>query len=247
MQKQSAIIAFVVTLLAVVSIPARSQQANDEQAVIRLEKDANTAFDRQSYTRAAVFYQQLLTMLPGDSPRIKQIEERVRFCQKTVADQAQADLQAQLANRGGDFPSSPHDRKPHVKPKEGEVYEVAIKQLGNFEYDAEKGGNIPRDVTNLSGATIRTRGFMLPLDQADRITEFALVPSLFGCCFGQPPQVQHTMVVRTAKGKAVDYFTDELLIEGTLTVKERKEDGLVVSLFEIACTSVKPAPPPRPQ
>ncbi|MGA2500137.1 MAG: DUF3299 domain-containing protein [Tepidisphaeraceae bacterium] len=248
MRKQSAIIiTLIVTLLGLVSIPVPSQPAKEEQTVVRMEKNANIAFDRQSYTQALALYQKLLTMLPKDSPKIKPIEEKVRVCQKALADQALANPQLLPGNSADQIATSPEERKAHVKPKDGEVYEVAIKQLGNFEFDAEKGGNIPKDVLALNGSTIRTRGFMLPLDQADHITEFALVPSLFSCCFGQPPQVQHTLVVRTPKGKAVGYFPDEILVEGTLTVKERTEDGLVVSLFEIACTSVKPAPAQKPQ
>ncbi|MFI5378770.1 MAG: DUF3299 domain-containing protein [Tepidisphaerales bacterium] len=251
MRKQSAItLALVIALLAVVSIPAPSQDAKenkDEQTVVRMEKNANIAFDRQSYTQALALYQKLLTMLPKGSEKIKPIEEKVRVCQKALADQLLANPQLIPGNTADPVATSPEERKAHVKPKDGGVYEISIKQLGNFDYDAEKGGNIPKDVVDLTGIKIRTRGFMLPLDQADRITEFALVPSLFACCFGQPPQVQHTLVVRTPKGKAVNYFPDEIVVEGTLSVTERKEDGLVVSLFEIACTSVKPAPPSKPQ
>ena len=247
MKRQSAIIiALVISLAAAWYIPARAQAVKEEPTVVRMEKNANLAFDRQSYTQALALYQKLLTMLPKDSAQIKPIEEKVRVCQKALADQLLANPQLQLGQPGDAVATSPEERKAHVKPKDGEVYELSVKQLGNFEFDAEKGGNIPKDVVALNGSTIRTRGFMLPLDQADHITEFALVPSLFACCFGQPPQVQHTLVVRTPKGKAVSYFPDEILIEGTLTVKERTEDGMVVSLFEIACTSVKPAPAQKP-
>ena len=83
---------------------------------------------------------------------------------------------------------------------------------------------------------------MIPMDQAESITEFALVPSLFSCCYGQPPQIQHTIVVHVPKGKAVSYYPDQISVEGTLTVDEKKEDGFIVSIFEVNTTSVKPAP-----
>ena len=83
---------------------------------------------------------------------------------------------------------------------------------------------------------------MIPLDQAEAITEFALVPSLFACCFGQPPQIQHTLVVHCPKGKAVTYFPDEISVEGIIKVEEKKDDGYIVSIFEIDAQSVKPAP-----
>jgi len=84
-------------------------------------------------------------------------------------------------------------------------------------------------------------GFMIPLDQADNISNFALVPSLFACCFGQAPQIQHQVIVRTPKGKAVPYFPDEIICEGTLKVEEHKDDGYIVSVFELDVNSVKPA------
>ena len=81
---------------------------------------------------------------------------------------------------------------------------------------------------------------MVPMDQAENVTQFALVPSLFACCFGQPPQIQHTIVVACPKGKNVNYYPDEIVVEGTLKVDEKKEDGFIVSIFEVECSSVKP-------
>src|SRR5439155_21552114 len=95
---------------------------------------------------------------------------------------------------GTNIPTSAEQRKVHKPVKEGQTLELSIKELGNFDYDQDKGGNIPKDVKQLSGTSVRLRGFMIPMDQADNITKFALVPDLFSCCFGQPPQVQHMVV-----------------------------------------------------
>ncbi len=94
---------------------------------------------------------------------------------------------------------------------------------------------------SLTGHTVRLRGYMIPMDQAENITQFALVPSLFACCFGQPPQVQHTVVAHCPDGKAVS-FADEITVEGKLKVDEKKDDGFIVSIFEMDIASVKPAP-----
>ena len=80
------------------------------------------------------------------------------------------------------------------------------------------------------------------MDSAENITQFALVPSLFACCFGQPPSIQHTIVVTCPKGKAVGYTADEIVVEGGLKVQERKDDGYILSLFEMDVSSVKIAP-----
>jgi len=82
---------------------------------------------------------------------------------------------------------------------------------------------------------------MIPLDQADKIKQFVLVPDLFSCCFGQPPQVQHSIIVGCPEGKAVSYYPEQITVEGKLKVEEKKDDGFIVSIFEISCTSVKPA------
>jgi hypothetical protein len=137
---------------------------------------------------------------------------------------------------------SDEERKPHKKPKDGETYPVQITELGNFQYDQEKGGNIPKDVTALTGSDVRLTGYMIPLDQADKIKQFVLVPDLFACCFGQPPQVQHSVIVTCPEGKAVSYFPEQIQVEGKLKVEEKKDDGFIVSIFELNCSSVKPAP-----
>ena len=96
--------------------------------------------------------------------------------------------------------------RPHVLPKAGTALDIPIKDLGNFEFDAEKGGNIPADVKKLEGCRFRTTGYMVPLDQAESISNFALVPSLFACCFGQPPQIQHTDYRADPQGKSCQLF-----------------------------------------
>jgi hypothetical protein len=83
---------------------------------------------------------------------------------------------------------------------------------------------------------------MIPLDQADKIKQFVLVPDLFACCFGQPPQVQHSVIVSCPEGKAVSYFPEQIVVEGKLNVEEKKDDGFIVSIFQVDVTSVKPAP-----
>src|SRR5207249_513941 len=136
------------------------------------------------------------------------IAEQIRVCKAQLAS-----TPAAQPAQGPSIATSAEQRKKHDPPKAGETRNLEIKELGNFDYDADKGGNIPADVKALSGMKIRLRGFMIPMDQADKITQFALVPSLFACCYGQPPQVQHTIVCGTPKGKSVTYYPDEIQVE----------------------------------
>lgn len=131
------------------------------------------------------------------------------------------------------------DRVPHTKPRDGEVPAMTIKQMANFNFNPDKDSVIPKDIFLLDGVRIKLRGFMIPINQAEQITDFALVPSLVSCCFGQPPGVQHTITCRTPKGKAIPYTIDEIYVEGTLHVNPKKDEGYTYSIFEMDVMSVK--------
>jgi hypothetical protein len=206
---------------------------------------AQQAFNRGEYATALPMFKKLESEAAGDTTKLGPIQERIRVCTRAldaVKNNPAAAAAAAAATTKPVEGMTAETRKPHPAPKPGEVVEMAIKDLGNFEYNQETGGNIPADVKAMSGSIIRLRGYMIPMDQAENITQFALVPSLFACCFGQPPQIQHTIVINCPKGKAVTYFPDEILVEGKLTVQEKKDDGYVVSLFEVEAGSVKAAP-----
>ena len=201
-----------------------------------IELRANEAFARGEYAQALPVYQKLQEIYRDERDKVAQLQEKINVCKANIT--ARAD---------GTTPPDPDfaadKRKKHEKPAEGHLLDLTIKELGNFEYDANKGGNIPQDVKDLSGCKLRLHGFMIPMDQAESITQFALVPSLFACCFGQPPQIQHTIVVNCPKGKAVSYYGDEIVVEGELKVEEKKDDdGYIVSVFEMTCSSVRPSP-----
>ena len=212
---------------------------NNPPSTAQLEIRANQSFNRGEYNTALPILKKLAEQFKNEPARLGPIQEKIRVCEKGLA-AAKADPNAGLKLPGDS--TTAEARKPHPAPKPGGMLEMTIKELGNFEYDQEHGGNIPADVKKLSGAKIRLRGFMIPMDQAENITQFALVPSLFACCFGQPPQIQHTIVADCPKGKAVGYCPDEIVVEGTLKVEEKKDDGYIVSIFAVDVTSVKPAP-----
>jgi hypothetical protein len=178
---------------------------------------------------ALAMYKELAVRTRKDAEAVKPYLAKVKEIEQQLGPQAQL-------VEGINAP-----RIPHEPFKADEVRELTLQKLGNFNYDTEKGGNIPDDVKALTGGTVKLRGFMLPLQQTDRITEFVLVPDLFGCCFGQPPALQHTAVVRTPAGKSVAYYPDAIVVTGKLTVKEQTEEGFIVSVFQVDTTSVKPA------
>jgi len=224
--------------------PAQDPKAKEEarqDSIDTMEKRANEAFNRGQYSLAKELFTKLADRVKdSDKKRYGAIQEQIRVCDTNIKQLAAAMPVPQADLNEPKVETAPEKRKKHVAPTGGQPYVITMKELRNFEYDPDKGGNIPEDVKKLTGTKIRVQVFMIPLDQADNISHFSLVPSLFACCFGQPPQIQHTIVVQCPAGKAVSYYPDEIAVEGTLGVKEKREDGYIVSVFEMTASSVTP-------
>jgi hypothetical protein len=237
-------------MLAVCLAPASAATTQPAPTADELELAATNALNAGDYDAALSLFKKVAEMIKDDADHLARIEEQMRVCEKNVVridldaarkaikpvprpDRPPADVP--------DVPTAPEERTPHPAPKEGEVIELDIKQLGNFEYDPQTGGGVPDDVLRLSGTKLRTRGFMIPLTAAERVSEFVLVVDLAGCCFGQPPGVQHMILVKTPEGKTVRYFGDEIIVEGVLTVEEKREEDYTIGLFEMVAASIKPA------
>src|SRR5687768_2270563 len=222
---------FLILLLLGSLASAQTTKPTTDQTSVPLDVRANNLISRGEFKDALPLLQKLANQSKNDSLKYGRIQEQIRMVERML--ETGATSQPSVA-------TSAEERKAHPAPTPGETRDVNVKELGNFEYDADKGGNIPADVKALSGMQIRVKGFMIPMDQADSVTSFALVPDLFACCFGQPPQVQHMIVASCPPGKSVTYYPDELVVEGTLKVQEKKEDGFIISLFEMQVSSVKP-------
>lgn len=224
-----------------VTVAQTTQPAQEEISALQLR--ANTLLTRRDYKAALPLLEELVERLKDQPDKLGPVQELLRACRKNIIapQDGNPDKVVAAPPDPNDPPTSAEKRIPHPRPEPGKAVELTIKELGNFEYDADKGGNIPDDVKAMDGATLRLSGYMIPMDQADSITQFALVPSLFACCFGQPPQLQHTIIVNTPSGKAVSYSADEIVVEGRLHIEEKKDDGFIVSIFEMECTSVRPS------
>ena len=148
-----------------------------------------------------------------------------------------------VATGGGSAPrADPPElgpRRPHRPPQQGEVREMTIRRLGNFNYEQQ--GGIPDDVRRLDGMGVRLRGYVVPTNQAIPETQFALVPSLTSCCYGQPPGIEHIVMVSCAGGRKLDGDpTTEVVVKGTLRVGEMLQDRNVVALYRVTDASVRP-------
>src|SRR5690348_15562979 len=147
---------------------AQTTKPADDPAATKLA--ATEAFNRGAFAVALPLLRHAADQVKDKPDQVGQIQEQIRVCQKNLQLASQAQPQQAV-------PVDTGPRKPHPAPKPGEELSMTIKELGNFDYDAEKGGNIPDDVKALSGSKLKVKGFMVPMDQADSITQFALVPS----------------------------------------------------------------------
>jgi hypothetical protein len=230
---------FLTAILALAPV-AGAQTTRPAAPDPQIEIRASEAFNRGEFATALPMLQQVAMISKDDVKKLGAVNEQIRVCQKAL-DSLKNMPAGTDPNAPSDIATSAETRKKHPVAKPGEVTDLTIKELGNFDYDDEKGGNIPADVRQMDGSDLRLHGYMIPMDQATNITQFALVPSLFSCCFGQPPQIQHTIVVNCPKGKSLAYCPDEIVVQGKLGVKERKDDGYIVSIFEMSADSVKVA------
>ena len=56
---------------------------------------------------------------------------------------------------------------------------------------------------------------------------------VWGCCFGQAPAPNHIIVVNMQEGKTVDFYPDPVKVIGTFSVGETREEGYLVSIYQI--------------
>jgi hypothetical protein len=236
--------AIALALLAVNSArgdASPTSQPSGETTLNELQLQANETMGRGDYKDALPLLEKVSQLLVDQPDQLGPILEQIRVCRHQMqAVVVNPKLSPQVQSVAIAVDNGP--RHIHPAPVPGQTLEMPIKELGNFDYDSTNGGGIPDDVVRLDGCHFQTTGYMIPLDQAESISKFALVPSLFACCFGQPPQIQHTIVVDCPKSKAITYYADELIVEGTLHVKEIKDSGFIVSIFEMDATSVRAAP-----
>jgi hypothetical protein len=223
----SSIAVFLACWLAGVSIALAGLSKSPTDG--SLESRADRAFVKGDYVNALPLLRAVALQAQDDPGKLGSVQARIRICEKALLKEARQ------------VPTAPGERAIHPPPEPGKVAELSIKELGNFDYDPDKGG-IPDDVKRLSGSKVRLKGFMIPQSQVVKITRFSLVPSLYSCCFGRPPQVQHTITVICPDTRPVEYVTDEVVVEGTLTVNQIKDDGYVTSIFQLEASSMTVAP-----
>ncbi len=126
---------------------------------------------------------------------------------------------------------------PAADPSDSKYTRLQFDTLKSWTYIEGK-TPIPDFIQKLNGQNIEMVGFMMPLSEVKNITEFILVPSLWGCCYGQPPAVNHVVVVRMPPGQTTKFFNDVIRVRGKFAVGETKQDGYTVSLYVLTVDKI---------
>jgi hypothetical protein len=99
---------------------------------------------------------------------------------------------------------------------------------------------IPDFIRALDGKIVEMTGYMMALNTVDHIRSFILMPSLFGCCYGQPPAANHVVLVKMAGRKTARYFDDAVRVRGRFHCSEERYEGVLLSLYRVDADYVGP-------
>src|SRR6202050_375295 len=116
---------------AFMSVPVRATVDPTPPSTAQLETRANIAFNRGDYTTALPILKKLTETFKDEPVRLGPLQEKIRVCEKALASLKPT----RAAPVAPVDPTSSKTRKPHPAAKPGELLEMSIKDLGNFEYD----------------------------------------------------------------------------------------------------------------
>ena len=126
--------------------------------------------------------------------------------------------------------------------RRGNFIEADLKAMSDFPFDQNNGtiDDIPQKWRQLDGKTVQVIGQIWAPDSASpALTHFQLCYSIAKCCFNGPPQIQHFVQARAAKGYV--YYSDGLVrVTGVLHVKVKNEGGKVTQVYAMDVENAEP-------
>lgn len=127
---------------------------------------------------------------------------------------------------------------PSARRGNSKYAELTFNTLKSWTY-VEGKTPLPAFIKDLDGKDVEMVGFMMPLTEVKDIKEFLLVPYLWGCCYGEPPAINHLVVVRMPNGHLTKFFNDVIRVRGRFTCGEVKQDGYLVSLYVLTADQIE--------
>jgi hypothetical protein len=114
---------------------------------------------------------------------------------------------------------------------------LTFETLKSWTYVAGK-TPFPPHIKALDGQNVEMLGFMMPLTEIQNIKEFVLMPTLFGCCYGQPPAPNHMVMVKLPAGRTTKFCSNPVRVRGEFHVGETRQDGYLISLYVLSANEV---------
>ena len=131
-----------------------------------------------------------------------------------------------------------------------QVFDVGFNKLASFSYTivdeatgaspeqiaaARKRDQIPAWLRFYQDKRVALTGFLLPLQLQDGLAKkFVLMKDVNTCCYGAVPGMNDYVVVTMSGDGASPAQDIPVVVIGKLHIEEKYENGLVVSLFELA-------------
>jgi hypothetical protein len=123
---------------------------------------------------------------------------------------------------------------------------IDLQTMGAFPFDEDHGTlqEIPEAVRKLDGRRVSIQGFMVPLDNAERTREFAIVPNLSFYDGYHPLPVTEVVVAEMPAGKTSACIDGKICVDGTFRVSIKTDSGFLVSVFTLDVDRVAIVRPP---
>jgi len=100
------------------------------------------------------------------------------------------------------------------------------------------GAKFDEELLPKNGQPVNLMGFMTPIDQFRAATHFMLLPLPIECYFCQAPPLRDVMLVRLAKGEAVDMVEEPVLITGRLVLNNGSGEKFFYTLEDARRTTI---------
>lgn len=130
--------------------------------------------------------------------------------------------------------------QPAGKPAKRQYIKLTFEVLKRWTYVEGKSA-IPGYIKAFDGQDVEMIGYMMPLNELEHVKEFLLVPNLWGCCYGEPPAVNHIVTAKMPAGQTTECSSDPVQIKGRFHVAETKQDGYLVSLYVLTVDKIAEA------
>lgn len=98
---------------------------------------------------------------------------------------------------------------------------------------------IPPEVKAMNEKAVVLTGYMLPVKtSAELVTDFMLLPTTIGCCYGCMPRINEIIIVNTS-GRGVKLLQDiPVCVLGTFHVGAIRNNNYLIGIYQMDCEQV---------